>query len=85
MSESPTSEMSYRVHMAFMDRFGKKLQKTKYVGVTIDSKLSGNSHIDAVTNRANQTTAFINRISSCPKDRKAKCYKSIVVCISSML
>ena len=36
--------------------------------------------IDAVTKKANQTTAFLRRnLSSCPKDVKAKCYKSIVL------
>ena len=43
------------------------------------SKLSWNSHIDAVTKRANQTTASLHRnLSSCPKDVKDICYKSIV-------
>ena len=32
-----------------------------------------------MTQKANQTTAFLRRnLSSCPKDVKAKCYKSIV-------
>ena len=51
----------------------------KYLGVTIDNTPSWNSHIDAVTKNANQTTAFLHRnLSSCPKDVKAKCYKSVV-------
>ena len=53
--------------------------KAKYLGVHIDNTLSWNSHIDTVTKKANQTTAFLRRnLSSCPKDVKAKCYKSIV-------
>ena len=66
---------SYSIHGQTL----KETSKAKYLGVTIDSKLSWNSHIDAVTKRANQTTAFLRRnLSSCPKDVKAKCYKSIV-------
>ena len=38
-----------------------------------------NSHVDQVTKRANQTTAFLQRIlSNCSKDVKAQCYKSLV-------
>ena len=49
-----------------------------YLGVLKDSKLSWNSHIDAVTKRTNQTTAFLRRnLSSCTKDVKAQRYKSI--------
>ena len=47
--------------------------------MTIDNKLSWNSHVDQVTKRANQTTAFPRRnLSSCSKDVKAQCYKSLV-------
>ena len=68
-------QTSYNIH-------GQTLietSKPKYLGVTIASKLSWNSHIDAVTKRAGQTTAFLRRnLSSYPKDVKAKRYKSIV-------
>ena len=57
----------------------KEISKAKYLGVTTYSKLFWNSHIDTVTKRANQATVFLRRnLSSCPKDVKAKCYKSIV-------
>ena len=38
----------------------KETSKAKYFGVTIDSKLSGNSLIDAVTKRTNQATACLS-------------------------
>ena len=51
----------------------EETSKAKSLGVSIESKLLGNSHIDAVTKKANQTTAFLRRnLSSCPKDVKAK-------------
>ena len=53
--------------------------KAKYLGVTIDNKLTWNSHIDAVTKKANNTLSFLRRnISACPKDIKATCYKTLV-------
>ena len=69
------SHVSYELSVGLIDvRIG-----VWYLGVTIDSKLSWNSHIDTVTKRANKTTAFLRRnLSSCPKDVKAKCYKSII-------
>ena len=80
ISGSPISEnviqTSYNIHRQTL----KEPSKAKYLGVTIDSKLPWNSQIDTVTKRANHTvTVFLGRnLSSCPKDVKAKCYKSIV-------
>ena len=57
----------------------KEISQAKNVGVTIDNKLSCNSHVDVVTKRANKTTAFLRRnISACSRDIKWKCYKSVV-------
>ena len=50
----------------------KVTSKAKYLGVTVDSRLSWNSHNDAATKRTNQTTAFLRRnLSTCPKDVQA--------------
>lgn len=66
---------SYTIH-------GQTLQEThraKYLGVTLDSTLSFNNHIDSVAKKANTTTAFLRRnISMCPRETKATCYKSLV-------
>ena len=68
-------QTSYNIHGQTLN----ETSKAKYLGVTIDNTLSRNSHIDTVTKKADQTTAFLRRnLSSCPKDVKAKCYKSIV-------
>ena len=67
-------QTSYNIHGQTL----KETTQAKYLGVTVDNKLSWNSHVDIVTKRANQTTAFLRRhFSSCSKDAKAKCYKSL--------
>ena len=68
-------QTSYNIHGQTLN----ETSKAKYLRVTIDNTLSWNSHVDTMTKKANQTTAFFRRnLSSCPKDVKAKCYKSIV-------
>ena len=68
-------QTSYTIHGQQL----KETSQTKYLGVTIDSKLSWNSHVDLVTKRAKQTTAFLRRnLSCCSRYVKAKCYKSLV-------
>ena len=62
-------QTSYTIHGQQL----KENYQAKYLGVTIDSKLSWNSHVDLVTKRANQTTAFLRRnLSCCSRDVKAK-------------
>ena len=74
-NERKVKQTSYNIHGQTLN----ETSKAKYLGVTIDNTLTWNSHMDTVTEKANQTTAFLCRIlSSCPKDVKAKCYKSIV-------
>ena len=52
----------------------------KYLGVTTAGNLIWNSHVDAITKKANNTLAFINRLnlSSCPTNIKSQCYKTLV-------
>ena len=41
--------------------------------------LSWNAHIDTITKKANNTTAFLRRnLSTCPKEVKDACYKTFV-------
>jgi hypothetical protein len=57
----------------------KSANRAKYLGVTINNTLSWNSHIDIMTKKANNTTAFLRRnLSSCPADVKSTCYKTLV-------
>ena len=68
-------QTSYNIHGHTL----KETTQAKYLGVTIDNKLSWNSHVNQMMKRANQTTAFLRRnLSRCSKDVKAQCYKSLV-------
>ena len=51
----------------------------KYLGVTINKKLSWNTHIDNICKKANSTRAFLQRnLSKCPTNIKAKCYTTFI-------
>ena len=51
----------------------------KHLGVNINSKLSWNQHVDAITKKANSTLAFLRRnTSNCPRPVKAYCYQTYV-------
>ena len=68
-------EADYSIH-------GKLLQHTKqskYLGATLTNNLSWNTHIDRITKKASNTTAFLSRnLSSCPKATREACYKTFV-------
>ena len=68
-------DANYTIH-------GKELGHTKnakYLGVLISDNLSWNAHVDTVTKKANNTTAFLRRnLSSCPQHIKETCYKTFV-------
>jgi len=52
---------------------------TKYLGVTIDRRLSWNEHIQQISNKANQLNSFLCRnLHQCLTDVKNNCYKMMV-------
>ena len=57
----------------------KQAKRAKYLGLTFSNTLSWNAHIDTITKKANNTTAFLRRnLSSYPKEVKDTCYKTFV-------
>ena len=53
--------------------------QAKYLGVTIDTKHSWGHHTNTIIKKANNTVAFLRRnLSSCPRQIRATCYKSLV-------
>jgi len=57
----------------------KEVTSAKYLGATIDSKLTFNDHVQSITDKANQINAFIYRNpSQCPSTVKCNYYKSMV-------
>lgn len=58
----------------------KSLPNTaKYLGVYINSKLSWNHHVDAITKKARSTLWFLNRNTAhCSRDIKQYCYHTYV-------
>ena len=58
---------------------------TKYLGVTIDQKLSWNEHIQRISSKANQVNGFLCRnLHQCPINVKHNYYKTMV-CPTNML
>ena len=56
-----------------------EIPHTKYLGVTIDQKLSWNEHIQRVTSKANRVNGFLHHnLHQCPVSVKNNCYKMMV-------
>ena len=57
----------------------RSVSSVKYLGVTIDERLSFNEHINRISHRANSIKALLQRnIKSCPLKVKDNCYKTMV-------
>ena len=58
----------------------KEVTGAKYLGVTIDRKLTWNDHIANITKKANNTRTFLqHNINSCPQAIKSRCYQTFVM------
>ena len=57
----------------------REVTHAKYLGVTIDQKLSWSEHIKQITNKANRVKGFLQRnLYNCPRQVKSNCYKALV-------
>ena len=66
---------SYDIH----DKTLKHVKSAKYLGVTIDNKLTWNSHVDNICKKINSTRVFLQRNTRmCPRHIKARCYTTYV-------
>ena len=65
----------YKIHGMIIDT----VDKTKYLGVTIQSKLNWKPHIHNITKKANSVRAFLQRnLSNCSRPVKEQAYKTYV-------
>ena len=57
----------------------QQAKRAKYLGLTFSNTLFWNAHIDTITKKANNTTAFLrSNMSTYPKEVKDTCYKTFV-------
>ena len=68
-------------HSYYMDNSVlQEVASAKYLGVTIDSRLTWSDHITKVVNKANSVLGFLQRnLKYCPPEIKTSCYKSLVI------
>ena len=61
---------------------GQTLQEAdsaKYLGVTLQSNMSWNQHIDSTAEKANNTRAFLQRnLQQCTRKTKELCYRTLI-------
>ena len=68
-------QFKYNIHNVILE----EQDSAKYLGITIDKKLTWNVHCNSVIKKANSTLSFIQRnLSSCPPKIKEACYKTLV-------
>jgi len=70
-------------HPYYMDNSAiQEVASAKYLGVTIDSRLTWSDHTTKVVNKANSVLGFLKcNLKYCPPEIKASCYKSLVILI----
>ena len=73
-NKSKKIDTTYSLHNKTLE----KVKNAKYLGVEISEKLNWKTHIDAITSKANKSSAFINRnLKGCSTQIQAHCYKTI--------
>ena len=68
-------QATYQIHQQDLS----VVENGRYLGVTLNNKLSWNPHVDSVTKKANNSLAFLRRnLARCPTKIKAQCYQTLV-------
>ena len=68
-------QAKYNIHEITLE----EVSKAKYLGVTINNKLTWRDHISTISRKANSTLGFLQRnLFDSKKNIKEKCYKSYV-------
>ena len=68
-------QTNYTIHGSVL----QAVKGGKYLGVTIDEKMSWNSHVSTTAKKATNSLAFLRRnLSSCPQTITAQCYQTLV-------
>ena len=68
-------QASYHIHGSVL----QVVKGGKYLGVTINEKMSWNTHASTTAKKANNSLAFLRRnLASCPQNIKAQCYQTLV-------
>ena len=64
---------------SIQDTLIRKVTKAKYLGVTLNNKLTWNNHIANITGKANSVYGFMHRnFNNCPSKIKSALYKSMI-------
>ena len=64
---------------SIQDTLIRKVTQAKYLGVTLNNKLTCNDHITNITGKANSVYGFMHRnFNNCPSKLKSALYKSIL-------
>ena len=68
-------QVNYNIHDVRLSQ----VESAKYLGVTIDSRLSWRTQCNTQCNKANSTLAFLQRnLIGCPRGVKEKCFNTFV-------
>ena len=56
----------------------EQVHNAKYLGVELTEKMNWTTHVNAISSKANRTSAFIYRnLKGCPTDIQVHCYKAL--------
>ena len=73
-TKTNSTNTSYNLHGQTLE----KVKNAKYLGIEINEKLSWKPHVNAITNKANKSSAFIHRnLKGCSKEVQVHSFNTI--------